>query len=831
MSDTSTKRPINRRVFGAHFIVGAAAGPSLLVACGGGESDESDIHSREGSEGRTFARAAPTATSGGTVKKWQPNDLVFTSTNSPADTITTRLSARFTGPGNVVITVPGFFSAANTWTVRFSATREGTWTYETTSSDAQLNGKTGTLTCVANTDANVRGFIQIDTASPYHFVWENGARHFKLGYEVDWLGQMTQDGTAANQAAVDQLLNMLVANGFTDVLLSSYTDVTPSSWIGQRSPLTGGPYDFGPTDQMPWLGAKSSPQFKTVNPGYWRNFDYAVDALFKRGLIAHMYLKAQSNKYVSGGMVSRGSADEQAYIRYVVARYQAYPNVIFDYQKEANGVSQSAHLAALDIIESADGYTSRLRTAHDADEIVDKVSALPRYDFRTDQFHPGGNPDGGDTSYVNFSQYAAVLYQRDNMKPGGWPVYIAESNYQQPNSGTGNFSNGSSPENMIDRALEHVMAGGYYAYYYELHAWDLIKFDEVPNGLPTFGNLARFMATTKWYQLTPNDSIIGGGSSGKHALANAGKEYIVLAGRSQSSVVLSVSGVATSASLSGRWLNLQTGEASAVSNVGNGNASFNKPWSGVPAMLHLTTSSTSTNQAPVVNAGNDASTPDLQYELQGKVEDSTLPAGSSVTSSWSVVSGPGTVSFGDVAAAVTRATFSAGGAYVLELKATDGELSAADTVQIKVGTQPTGGGDGLKGEYFANKTLTGAPVLTRIDPTVDFSWGLASPAAAVPADNFSARWTGFITAPVSGVYTLYVNSNDGNRLWIGGTQLTNRWKDGIAEDTATVTLVAGQRYAITLEVYEGVKTALARLSWAYPGQAKQVIPQASLSSQ
>ncbi len=819
MSNTRTSHLINRRIFGARVIVGAAAGPGLLVACGGGGSESTEA----AAESRVSALAVPRAALDGTVKKWQPNDLVFTSTNAPADAITTRLAAKFTGPGGAVITVPGFFSEANTWTVRFSATREGTWTYETTSSDAQLNGKTGSLTCVANTDANARGFIQIDPSSPYHFVWENGDRHFKLGYELDWLGQMPQDGTAANRAAVDQLLDMLVANGFTDVLLSSYTDITPSSWKGQSSPLTGGPYDFGPTKQMPWLGTKSSPQFDTVNPAYWRNFDYAVEALFKRGLIAHLYIRAQSNKYVGGGGPYDGTdAQEAAYARYVVARYQAYPNVIFDYQKEAPSVSQSEQLKRLDVIESADGYSLRLRTAHDGDQITDKVTALPRYDFRTDQFH-GGNP------------YAEVLRQRDNLKPGGWPVYNAERDYQRPNSGTGNFSNGSSPAGMIDGALEHVMAGGYYAYYYEMHAWDLVKYDEVPAELSTFGNLARFMATTKWYQLTPNDSIIGGGSEGKHALANAGKEYVVQVGRSHSTIVLSVSGVAASSTLSGRWLNLKTGETSPVSNVGNGNASFSKPWSGVPAMLHLSASGSSppANQAPIVNAGSDASTPNLFYDLQGKVEDSTVPAGQALSSSWSTVSGPGAVSFGDVAAAVTRATFSAAGAYVLELKATDGELSATDTVRIEVGTTspPTGGGDGLKGEYFANKTLTGTPVLTRTDATVDFNWGSGSPAAAVPSDNFSVRWTGFITAPVSGAYTLYVNSNDGNRLWVGGTALTNRWNDGVSEQSATITLVAGQRYAITLEVYEGVKTALAQLSWAYPGQAKQVIPKVSLSSQ
>ena len=40
----------------------------------------------------------------------------------------------------------------------------------------------------------------------------------------------------------------------------------------------------------------------------------------------------------------------------------------------------------------------------------------------------------------------------------------------------------------------------------------------------------------------------------------------------------------------------------------------------------------------------------------------------------------------------------------------------------------TGGGvNGLTGEYFATPTLTGSSI-TRVDPTVDFVWGAASPA-------------------------------------------------------------------------------------------------------
>ncbi|HRU92598.1 MAG TPA: glycoside hydrolase family 3 N-terminal domain-containing protein, partial [Candidatus Marinimicrobia bacterium] len=51
---------------------------------------------------------------------------------------------------------------------------------------------------------------------------------------------------------------------------------------------------------------------------------------------------------------------------------------------------------------------------------------------------------------------------------------------------------------------------------------------------------------------------------------------------------------------------------------------------------------------------------------------------------------------------------------------------------------------GMKGEYFDNMELSGKPVLTRIDSTIDFSFGTNSPAPGLPKDQFSIRWTGKI---------------------------------------------------------------------------------------
>jgi beta-glucosidase len=68
----------------------------------------------------------------------------------------------------------------------------------------------------------------------------------------------------------------------------------------------------------------------------------------------------------------------------------------------------------------------------------------------------------------------------------------------------------------------------------------------------------------------------------------------------------------------------------------------------------------------------------------------------------------------------------------------------------------TQGQAGLRGEYFPNTTFSGTPALVRTDRQIDFDWYSASPAAGIPAKGFSVRWTGTITAPAPGDYTVSV---------------------------------------------------------------------------
>jgi hypothetical protein len=94
----------------------------------------------------------------------------------------------------------------------------------------------------------------------------------------------------------------------------------------------------------------------------------------------------------------------------------------------------------------------------------------------------------------------------------------------------------------------------------------------------------------------------------------------------------------------------------------------------------------STNQAPVVNAGPDQTvTLPSGATLSGNVTDDGLPnPPGTVTVAWTQVSGPGTATFANANAASTSVTFSTSGTYVLRLTASDSALSSSDDVVITV---------------------------------------------------------------------------------------------------------------------------------------------------
>lgn len=127
------------------------------------------------------------------------------------------------------------------------------------------------------------------------------------------------------------------------------------------------------------------------------------------------------------------------------------------------------------------------------------------------------------------------------------------------------------------------------------------------------------------------------------------------------------------------------------------------------------------------------------------------------------------------------------------------------------------GEHGLKAEYFTNKTLDGAPALTRVDPAVDFDWGMSNPAPGLPSDDFSARWTGKVVPDKSGKYRFGAIADDGVRVYLDGKLIAEDWTEHApATVTGEVTLEAGKSYDVKMEYYESKIGAVAKLVWQPP---------------
>jgi hypothetical protein len=124
---------------------------------------------------------------------------------------------------------------------------------------------------------------------------------------------------------------------------------------------------------------------------------------------------------------------------------------------------------------------------------------------------------------------------------------------------------------------------------------------------------------------------------------------------------------------------------------------------------------------------------------------------------------------------------------------------------------------GWAAEFFTGTpTLTTGPVLTRCDPAVNFTFGTGSPDPALPADNFSARWTTTATF-TAGIYSFDAVSDDGVRVYVDGTRVIDEWR-GQAPTAfqALVPMTAGP-HEITVEYYEATGQATIQLDWTPAG--------------
>ena len=246
------------------------------------------------------------------VPKWSVYEINLAASGSAANWYTdskANVTTTFNGPGGATQIVTGFWDGGKSFKVRFTPTAEGMWTYQTSSSNVGLNGKTGRFSCVVPR-RGVHGFLRVDALHAYSFVWDDGTRYFMWGQSYyDVLQPALVNGNW--KTSVDQSF----AYGMNKIRMQVYAQ-------GYYEPNV----EFSKyPDAQPYEGTSDNPDRDRLNIPYWRKLDEMVQYMGSKGMVADLII---ANPYRNNRQFGTAEQNDR-FVRYIVARYAAYPNVIW----------------------------------------------------------------------------------------------------------------------------------------------------------------------------------------------------------------------------------------------------------------------------------------------------------------------------------------------------------------------------------------------------------------------------------------------------------------------------------------------------------------------
>jgi hypothetical protein len=167
------------------------------------------------------------------------------------------------------------------------------------------------------------------------------------------------------------------------------------------------------------------------------------------------------------------------------------------------------------------------------------------------------------------------------------------------------------------------------------------------------------------------------------------------------------------------------------------------------------------------------------------------------------------------------------GAHSLVARAYDNAGATKDSAAVSFTVGAPASGTGLAARYYSNQDFSGTTV-SRVDQTVDFDWGTGSPDPAIGDDTFSARWSGQISVPAAGTWTISTVSDDGVRLWLDGVLRIDNWTLHAATTNQVAIALAAGKHSIRIDYFENGGDAVMKLQWAGPNVAKQTVPRSAL---
>lgn len=377
------------------------------------------------------------------AQQWKPVEIQLTSAvNYQNAYLDAEIDAEFVHSDGTTIKSPGFWKEGNTWCVRFSPTKTGSWTYTVTCSDTSntgLHNIQGTINAVANTGDTMiakHGFLKIPENGRY-MCYDDGTPFFWLG-DTNWQAPNYISTTTCNYpgcncgSQFEHEVNDRAAKGFN--VYQTYFDTAETDGGGQR----------GKMDSI-WTKQYTLPNVEVFN----NKIDYMFDYLLSKDMTVALGFGVHTST-----MTKIGEEDFLRFVRYCVARYGCYSIAWISGQEITNDTEagatkgkqvQEVYMAGSALVSELDGY-NHPNGAH--------MYPMPAADKRAQKlddadWHEWWTLQGGHGQKIQPKSFYQSYYANTSGKIK--PYIETEANYEDINCGgfTGYDANRYSAWNAV----------------------------------------------------------------------------------------------------------------------------------------------------------------------------------------------------------------------------------------------------------------------------------------------------------------------------------------------------------------------------------------------
>ncbi|HWU17842.1 MAG TPA: DUF5060 domain-containing protein [Devosia sp.] len=285
-----------------------------------------------------------TAEASGAASLWATYELTLAgpSTGNPFQDVQLRAVFR---QGDKRVRVTGFYDGEGNYKIRFLPDAKGNWTYETASNVAALDGVSGSF----EVGPALPGHHGPVRARGLHFRHADGSRYINIGTTAYvWNLQ--------GEALERQTLETLADAPFTKIRMCvfpkhyRYNQNEPESYPFAMLKQGGSAWPAS-IEQSGWQF-----DFDRFEPAYFRHLEQRINDLAAIGVEADLILL---HPYDRWGFSHMSAEQDDQYLRYIVARLAAFPNVWWSMANEYDFMFNKTlddWNRMIDVVADADPY-------------------------------------------------------------------------------------------------------------------------------------------------------------------------------------------------------------------------------------------------------------------------------------------------------------------------------------------------------------------------------------------------------------------------------------------------------------------------------------------